>query len=129
MPCVCGLEFARGPQLLQSILSDGLQHPEARLVVGCGALHQAFLAQRFEAVQRLDLQLAARIGDLFGALERPASDERGQPPEESLLRLAEEIVAPVDSGRDRPMAFRDVSSGGGQEWQLALEALKDRSRR
>ena len=90
-------------QSLDGERSNDLQHAEASApVLVLGLPDEALVGQRSEAVERVEAQLVARVGHLFGRFERPSSRERREPGEQTPLRRVEQLVAPVD----RPLRVR-----------------------
>lgn len=97
-------------QLLQGVLTDGLQQPEARLPVGrISGAHQAAVYERSDAVQYLNVQVAVGIADLLGRLQREPTDERSKPSEKHLFGRPEKIVAPGDCVPECLLAGRQIA--------------------
>ena len=94
-------------QPLDGEAADGLEHPEPRLGRIVAALQQALVQQ---AVQRT----GGRLAYPFGGLQRAASGEGGQPPEQGLLGLGEQVMAPFDGGAQCPVPGLGVARPGEQ---------------
>ena len=129
MPPAGALELAGRVELLERVLADRLEHPEARLAVGVLAQpqQQALLDERvevFEGVAR-----AVRVADGRGRLEPEAADEDGQAPEQRLLPLEQQVVAPGDRVAQRPLALVGVLGAAGQQGQPLVEPAQERLRR
>ena len=60
-----------------------------------------------------------------GGLERPAAAKDGQPGEQALLVVGQQLVAPLDRGAQRPLALGGVAGAAGEERQPLLEALQE----
>ena len=100
------------------ILPDRLQHREARLAVRAVLLpQQALVDQRRDAVEDVQAEVAIRVADRLGRLERAASDEDREATEEALLLIVEQVVAPGDRVAERPLTLGQVAGAAGQQRQ------------
>jgi hypothetical protein len=82
-------------QLLKSKLPHRLQHLEARLTSWpLDRLDQAFADKRRDAIQDRDALAPCLANDLFGGLYAEPANEDGKAPEEGLLVVGEQVVAP-----------------------------------
>src|SRR5262249_3769021 len=116
------VELPGGLELYRRVLADRLQHPEAGLAVGVRPPEEkALLEQRIEPIQDGSGR-AVVTADALGRLGPRAADEHGQPPEQPLLLLREQAVAPVDRVAQRPLALVDVARSTGQQRQPLVEA-------
>jgi hypothetical protein len=116
---------ATGGQPLQRKLADRLQHGVARRRPVLGAPHQALVDQHGQSVQ--DVAVAVDHG--LGGVQRPAAGEHPEPPEERLLCLAEEVVAPGDRIAQRPLAGGQVARAAGQRQPPIAQPGQQRRRR
>src|SRR6266851_1595354 len=60
--------------------------------------------------------------DGLPCLQGKSSDKDGEPLEESLLLLGEQVVAPGDSASQRPVTVGEIVGPGGQQVQRTLQA-------
>ena len=109
--------LVRGSKALAGELADRLEHREARLSGIVGALDQRAIHQPLEDVD-------VRLPDRFCCLERPAAGEDAQAPEEGLLRLGQELVAPLHRGAQRSLSWIRVAAAR-EEVQALGESLQD----
>src|SRR5438067_6692921 len=86
---------------LDRVLADRLQHPEA---VALADANQALVDERLERVKIC-------VADCFRRLERAAAREDGEPSEELLLVLGQQLVAPLDRRAQRLLARVDGAAG------------------
>ena len=103
-------------QTLEAVLADRLQHLEARLAVERSNLPQeALVDERSQRVEHVDAQLAVRIADGDGAVDRAAADEDGEPAEERAFRRVEQVMAPGDRPAKRALSLGNVAGSARQE--------------
>ena len=123
------LELAGRLELLERVLADRLEHPEARLAVGVFAQpqQQALLDQRVEVFEHVGR--AVGVADRGRGLEPQAADEHAQAPEQRLLPLEQQVVAPGDRVAQRPLALVGVLRAAGQQGQPLVEPAQERLRR
>ena len=81
---------------------------------------QVVVQQRLDAGDDVELEVA---GNRSRPLQSEASDEDAEAREERLLLRAEEVVAPLDRGAQRPVPLGQAGAG------LGLQALEPPSRR
>jgi hypothetical protein len=62
----------------------------------------------------------------FGSLQRPATHEDTQAPEQHLLVLVEQVVAPVDRRAQRALAIGQGARSAGQQRKAVLQACQQR---
>ena len=78
------VRLAASHQLLGSVLSDALQHPDAALAVGIEALSDETLVD--EGLQPVDhAEIAARQTDRLSGIKTTAVNENGEASEQALL--------------------------------------------
>ena len=83
--------FASFDQLLRAKLADGFQHSVVRAIGASPIeLDQRVIDQSNHTVR------GARAAHRFGRFQRPATAEHGQRARQIALRVAQEVVAPVD---------------------------------
>ena len=109
--------LARGLEALTGKLADRLQHPEAP----AGPPDEALVDER---LQRVDVG----ADDLLGGVEGAAACEDRQPREQLPLRLAQELVGPLDRRPERLLAGIGVAAAFEQVEPLR-EAIADLRRR
>src|SRR5215467_7116552 len=101
---------AVGDQLLPSKFTDELEQAEARLPIAILHLNdQATTDETGESVK--DGRLSGCIipaADSLRRLQRPPLDEDREPAKQALLRLREQVIAPLDGAAHRPLAFWEV---------------------
>lgn len=100
----------------------GFEHPEPG---GVGVLgvrqHQRVLDEGLEP-----LQDPVRTRDRLDGVQGEPVDERGEHPEQPLLVVREQLVAPVDGRSHRPLPWRQVA--GAASGDDLVEPLQDRAR-
>ena len=116
--------LARGFEPLARVLADRLQHPEP--VALAVRLHERLLDQRLQLVED---GLAGVGADRLDVGKRAPSGEDGHAPEQALLRLREERVAPVDRGAQRLLPLGNVARSGREHLEGVIETLQQRLRR
>ena len=86
------------PELLQRVVTDGLEHVESWLVLRCigKRTNEALVGEGSQAIQHVRYAVALS-GDVFGSFERPAASEDGESPKERLL-IGRKQIAAVESG-------------------------------
>ena len=60
----------------------------------------------------------------FGGLQRPRTTEHGQPAQQDLLVLTQQVVAPVDQRAQRLMPTRRGRTAAGQHLELIVQASR-----
>ena len=81
------------------------------------------LAEALERGEHVGHGAAAAHG-LCG-LERPAADEDGESREQELLRGLEQVVAPLDGRRQRPLALGKVRDAAADDVELPAQAFQE----
>jgi len=105
------------PGLLQPLgceVANRLEHQEA----GIASPQEVVVDERGQRVE-------ARVANLLGGLERAAACEDAKAVEGEALVLSQQVVAPADRRRERPLAGRSVSRACAGQMRLAFEALED----
>ena len=113
----------RGLEPLAGVLADRLQHPEP--VALAVRLHEGLVDERLQLVED---GLAGVCADGLDVREGAPAGEDGQAPEQALLRLLEERVAPVDRGPERLLPLGNVARAGREHVEGAVEPLEQRLR-
>jgi hypothetical protein len=103
---------------LDGEVADGLQHREARV-----APSQEVVVD--EGAEGLDVDVAHQLR----RLERAAPHKDAEPREGESLARRQQVVAPVDRGRERALASRGIARPAREPVRLALEPLEDLGRR
>src|SRR5579884_1389601 len=91
-----GFCVARLLQPLAGILTDGFQHPEARLLRFLVS-HQALLHQGRDGIKDVEGEISGRVEHRLGVVEGAATTEDRESRKDLTLRLVQEVIAPVDS--------------------------------
>ena len=92
------------------VLADRLQH--AKPVVLAVHLHERLVNERLQFV---DDHLARVSADGFGVHEGAPAGEDGHAPEQTLLRVRQQRVAPVNRRAQRLLPLGSVARAGGEE--------------
>ena len=100
MPPCDRLGFVRLFELLARVLADRLEHPEA---AARPAAQEALVDERLQLVE-------VGVADGLGRLEREAAGEDGEPAEQALLLLVEQVVAPLDRRPQRALPLGRVAA-------------------
>ena len=85
---------------------------------------ETLLEQRLDAVENREPELGV-AADGFGRVEGEAADEHRHAAEQPLLRRVEEVVAPGDRGRERPLPGRHVPRSADEQRQARLQAFQE----
>ena len=115
--------LARRLEPLAGVLTDRLQYPEP-ITVAVG-LQESLVDERLQLVEDV---LAGLCADRLDVRERAASGEDGKTPEQTLLRVLEQRVAPVDRGAQRLLPLGNVARAGGEDLEGVAETLEQRLR-
>ena len=113
-----GICLAALNQPRECVFPDCLQHRVALTITD----DETAIHERLERVE-------VCVADRLRPREREPSGEHGEPREQTLLRLAQEVVAPADGRVERVLAPRSVTWAPGQQWKALIEAQQDLSRR
>src|SRR4029453_6549899 len=97
-------------QPLDGVLADRLEHREPFAL----ATDQALVEQGGERVE-------VGLADLLGGVQREAAREDAEPPEELLLLLRAQLVAPLDRRAQGSLALGEVAPRGRQDGGAAAE--------
>ena len=103
-------------QSLDGVRAHGLEHPHARLAAVMRSRDEQALRQ-----QRLD---GAQVGahDGFRRLERASAREDGQAGEGRPLVHIEQLMAPIERGTERLLAWRRIPQPADQDGQGIVQA-------
>ena len=123
MPCSDLVNLAGGGETLSGELADRLQHPQPS--TGTVELDERLVHQRLELVEAARARVRA---DGFDVGERATAGEHRQPPEQALLLLVEQRVAPLDRRAQRLLPPRRVARARGEQVERMLEPLEQRLR-
>src|SRR5207244_8445542 len=98
----------------RSVLAYGLQHAIARLERFGLEQDEGLVHETAQQVQHVSRAYRASFGDRLYRVDGEAPGEHGEPPEQDLLLLGEQRVAPLDRaaeravvGEGRPAARRE----------------------
>ncbi len=108
------LGIRRSSQRVGGELANRLQHPVAPV----REANEALVHQRLERVE-------VGITDVLGRLQRAAAREDGEPGEQPLLLLCQQVVGPLDRRSQRPLALGEIARSAGQQRQAMLEPFED----
>src|SRR5713226_1173531 len=123
----CGLQFSLLLEAFQPELTDGFQHDESRCFpFALRLLHQALVDKRCHALKHIQWLLLICHTDSRSSLERTASHEDGEPAEEVLFLLAQEVVAPLDGVAQCLLAGGQIACATGEDVESAREAFEER---
>src|SRR6266536_101047 len=112
---------------VQPVLTDRFQHPESWLHISDRFLsHQILVQQRGDAIQYINAQIGVRIAERFGNRHGPSRHKRGEPPEEPLLGLVEQIMAPGDRAEQRLLTNGEIPRPTRQQWEPPTEPRQQR---
>ena len=103
---------------------DGLQQPVAGSGGGVLGLNERLINQGGEQPGCLAVPYGRASGHFLRSTQRPASGEDSKPTEQCLLRLAEQLMAPVNRGPERLMP-RGRADGAAQQREPVIEAVGD----
>jgi hypothetical protein len=111
--------LARRGQQLQRVLANGLQQPVAfrRHIVE----HERLLHEVREQLEHIPGTHLVPRADRFGRFDGPAAGEHREPAQERALGRAEQLVAPVDRGAQRPLARQRGDVAVGEHAQRLAE--------
>src|SRR6266568_9058684 len=129
MTLPCNLHLPIHEHLLQPILADRLQHEQAWLLAFLlGLLQQAFVDKRSNSLQDLPcFTTISRVSaDCLYRLQSTTTNEDGEPPEESLLRGIEQVIAPCNRVAQRLLPCRYVTRGACQHRQPLIQSREQR---
>ena len=115
-------------QLLQRVLADRLQHPEARLAVRRPRLRRTRLLatsdSRPSSTSMPRSPSASQTASAASSVQPP--DEDRQAAEQAPLVLVQQVVAPGDGVAQRLLAGREIARAAGQQRQPALQPAQHR---
>ena len=101
---------------VEGVAADRLQHREPRLAGGVLSFEEAVVHQRGEDAE-------IRVADRLRGLERAAAGKDSELCEHRALGVVEQVVAPSDRRRQRPLAGRRVAWAGAEQLRLPLYPL------
>ena len=99
-------------QALRGELPDRLEHGVPRYPQELGTAHQAVIEQRGQAVGRVDAQVAVRVAHGIDRGQGGPPGEHGEPGEEPLFRVRQELVAPFDGSAEGSLTLGHVGRPG-----------------
>ena len=117
-------QLSRCHQLLMGKCLDGLQQPVAGSGGGVLGLNQRLVNQGGEQPGYLAVPYRRAGAHLLRGTQRPSSGEDSKPTEQCLLRLAEQLMAPVNRGPERLMPG-GRADGAAQQREPVIEAVGD----
>jgi hypothetical protein len=89
-------------QFFQAILANRFQHHEARFAVRLLRLaNQTLVHHRRHPIEDVQSKILFRVADRFDCFQGAAPQENGESSEKFLLRLAQQVIAPVHGGAKR----------------------------
>ncbi len=127
---ICGVcpsdrfAFTACSQRFQAVLADGLDHAEPGLVVMTYLAQQALVRQRGDAVLQLTAQVPLRVAHSLCPLQGASAGEDREPPEQLLLGLVQQFVAPVEHAAKGLLTRRNISVTGAGQVQPAPETCR-----
>jgi hypothetical protein len=116
VPSGDGIALARGGEPACGVAADRLEQPVAPLAVAVLPYEERLLDKSCEQERDFVVIEAVSGADLLGRLQREASREGREPPQQDLLLGREQLVAPVERRLERLLARRrrcGCSLGGG----------------
>ena len=125
--------LAARDQPVGGVLADRLEQPVARRDAVLGHDQRA-VNEPAQPVEGHEPRGAAATGPGLGrnlgrhgagGVERPAAGEHGQAPEQALVRLGQEVPAPVDQALERLLPRQGGSPAPGEQPEPVVEALLD----
>ena len=108
-------------QLLGGELVDRVELAEPGRALDLLGPDEALVGQRHDPVEHVDPDLSGRAADRLRGVELPAADEGCEPPEQPLLALVQQVVAPGDRAAERLLPLRQVPRARGQDPELTLQ--------
>jgi hypothetical protein len=100
-PCL----VAPGAKPLFGELPNGLEHAEPWLATWqVGPADQAVVDQGGQCIESVDTEVTTGVADSFDGVDVGAATEHRQPGEQSLLRLGQQSIAPVDGCPQGPLS-------------------------
>jgi hypothetical protein len=115
-------QLSRCHQLLKGKCFDGLQQPVAGSGGGALGLNQRLINQTGEKPGYLAPPDRRADAHLLRSTQRPSSSEDSKPAEQRLLRLAEQLMAPLNRGPKRLMPG-GRADGATQQHEPVIEAV------
>ena len=107
------VRLTRGLELLERVLADRLEHPDA---IRLADADEALVDERLKRVE-------VGIADRFGSLERAAAGEDPEAGEEALLVRVQKLVRPPDGSPQR-LLTRIYAAAGPEQVEAAGEPLE-----
>jgi hypothetical protein len=114
-----GDDVGSGGEALGGVRVDRVEHPKPRRAVGVPPEDEQVLGD--EAVERIEAGLRNR----FCHLHCRAAGEDGESCETLPFGVGEEVVAPVDSRAQRPLADGGVTGADAQRTECVVKTLGD----
>ena len=101
-------------ETLECKLPNRFEHPEPTLFLA----RQALLDERRKGVQ-------IRLDDLLGSCERETAHEDGEPREELLLFLVQQLVAPGNRVPEGALPVGKITGASGEHGESLVEPLEE----
>src|SRR5262245_56486878 len=108
-------------EALPRILPNRLEQPVATACVALLHGHEALVDERGQVIEHSAVLDVAADADALRRVERPSSGKYRQPPEQELLRILQEVVAPVDERAQRLLARQRCARSSGQEPEAMIQ--------
>jgi hypothetical protein len=121
VPLPRGADLAALIESLAGVLSDRLEQLVARRARPLPHHHQGAIHEAGEQVEDLVGREPLIGADGLGGLEGPAAGEDREASEQHLLRLRQEVVAPVDGRAQRTMAGQRSAPAGSQQRERVVQ--------
>src|SRR5262249_48118145 len=128
----CRFQLAVCLQAFQPVLPDGFEHQQAWLLtlLLC-LLHQALVDERCHPLEQLWERLSIFITSMGGGLDdggesfQPAAaNEDREVTKEALLLSAQQVITPLDSIAQRPLAHGQIAWAPGEEVEAMGKAME-----
>ena len=113
--------LAPGREAVGAVLLDRLKHPEARLATCLEPEQHALVDQGRDRLEEVRVDPAGSVHNGRRRVERATPDEHRQQPEQPLLVLGEQVVAPRDRVAQRPLPLGQITRTAGQKLETVLE--------
>jgi hypothetical protein len=117
-------QLSRSHQLLKGKCFDGPQEPIAGPSGGVFGLNQRFINQTGDEPRCLAVPYRWAGAHFLRSAQRPSSSEDGKPTEQCLLRLAEQLMAPVDRG-SKSLMPSGRANGTAKQHEPIIEAVRN----
>src|SRR5205823_12628058 len=122
MPTDDRVALASLVQSFGRVLTDRLEHVQTRLGAVMLDRDERLAGQALDRVGHPGAINGVSSGDLLGRVEGEATREDGEPPEDDLLVGGKQLMAPVEGGPHRLLAFGAAATPVAEKFQLPAEA-------